>query len=155
MWYTHVQSPVGRLLVAADREGLRHVAFAGRLQPQRGWSKDAGPLRPTLEQLDEYFAGDRKRFRLKVVPEGTPFRRRIWSALLSVHYGRTLSYGELAAEAGRPGAARAAGSAVGANPISIVIPCHRILGADGSLTGFGGGLNRKKVLLGLEGIKAA
>jgi methylated-DNA-[protein]-cysteine S-methyltransferase len=154
MWYTQMASPVGRLWLAADDAGLRHVHFPNNpLKPESHWVADEGPLRDVAQQLDEYFAGDRQTFSLDLAPTGTTFQRQIWTALSKVAHGRTFSYGQLAARAGRRGAARAVGSAVGANPISIVIPCHRIMGADGSLTGFGGGLNRKRTLLRLEGIE--
>ena len=139
--------------MAADGQGLRHLAFDnGSVRPGPNWERCDEPFAKLIGQLEDYFQGRPVRFTVEPRPEGTDFRRRIWSALQEVPHGSTLSYAELAERAGRRGAARATGGAVGANPISIVIPCHRIVGADGSLTGFGGGLKRKKFLLELEGI---
>ena len=104
----------------------------------------------TAAQLDQYFAGSRKRFELLLGPNGTPFQRAVWNAIAQVPWGETLTYAELASRAGRPGSARAAGAATGRNPLSIIVPCHRIVGSDGSLTGYAGGLDRKQKLLALE-----
>ena len=111
---------------------------------------DAMVLAAARRQLDEYFAGERRVFALPLAPEGTEFQRQVWAALCDIPYGRTSSYGELARRIGRPGAARAVGLANGRNPVAVVIPCHRVIGADGSLTGYGGGLDRKRLLLALE-----
>lgn len=153
MKYDIIDSPIGKLLLAGDEAGLRFVDFRGGPGKKRslaGWERDAAAMRGAARQLAEYFAGRRRTFELKLAPEGTAFCRAAWRALAKVPYGTTVSYGELAKRIGRPKAARAVGAAVGANPLGIVIPCHRVIGADGSLTGFGGGLPIKRKLLGLE-----
>lgn len=158
---TTVTSPCGPLCCIVDEPGAvvriefascrdgesfrrRLQAVGDRLMEDR---KRTGEVR---RQLGEYFAGRRRRFELPLAPEGSPFQQRVWAVLQSIPYGETRSYGELARALGRPGASRAVGAANGANPIPIVIPCHRVIGADGSLTGFGGGLEAKKLLLDLE-----
>ncbi|MDX6620371.1 MAG: methylated-DNA-[protein]-cysteine S-methyltransferase [Gaiellales bacterium] len=118
--------------------------------PPEGAVRDDGALASVRRQLEQYFAGGRQTFELPLAVHGTSFRQRVWEELQGVAYGETISYGELAARSGRPGAARAAGSANGANPISIVIPCHRVIGSNGALTGYGGGLEAKRYLLALE-----
>jgi methylated-DNA-[protein]-cysteine S-methyltransferase len=151
--YTWEESPVGRLLVAGDTAGLRYVLFeAGRskVKPRPGWREDGTPLAEVIRQLRAYFRGVLRQFDLPLAPEGTPFQRRVWRELLSVPYGETATYGDLAKRLGRPSASRAVGLANGANPISIVIPCHRVIGSNGKLTGYGGGLRTKEWLLGLE-----
>ncbi|WP_222563917.1 methylated-DNA--[protein]-cysteine S-methyltransferase [Novilysobacter antarcticus] len=153
--FTTIDSPVGPLLLAADSEGLRLIEFSQPRHPvQRSaeWREGADPvLDAARTQLEEYFAGHRTCFDLPLSTQGTPFQRDIWSALAEIRYGETVSYGELASRAGHAGAVRAAGAAVGRNPLPIVVPCHRVLGADGSMTGFSGGLPIKRQLLGLEG----
>ena len=114
------------------------------------WVKDADPFKEVSLQLDGYFAGDRRQFDLALAPEGTEFQRRVWSALTEIAYGETWSYGELARHIGKPKASRAVGAANGQNPIPVIIPCHRVIGSSGKLTGFGGGLQTKEYLLGLE-----
>jgi methylated-DNA-[protein]-cysteine S-methyltransferase len=158
--WTVVDSPVDPLLLAAGEDGLSAVWFSphkGVEQAARtaadGWRRD--DQHPVLvaarEQLGEYFAGTRREFDLPLAPRGTGFQQRVWLRLREIPYGQTRSYGEVAAQLGLdPGAARAVGLANGANPLSIVVPCHRVVGADGSLTGFGGGLARKRHLLDLE-----
>jgi methylated-DNA-[protein]-cysteine S-methyltransferase len=118
--------------------------------PGPGWKRDRGALREPAEQLEAYLAGELRDFDLPLAPQGTPFQREVWSALRKIPYGSTISYGELAAAVGRPHAARAVGAANGRNPIAVVIPCHRVIGASGGLTGYGGGLGRKRLLLDLE-----
>jgi methylated-DNA-[protein]-cysteine S-methyltransferase len=110
------------------------------------------PLKQAKRELAEYFAGKRKHFEVKLSPEGTPFQRSVWNAIATVGFGNTIAYGELAERAGCAGSARAAGAATGRNPIGIIVPCHRILGSNGSLTGYAGGLERKRALLALEGV---
>ncbi len=154
MRYDVIETPIGPLLVAADEAGLRRISFAERgkaRQPEAGWVRDAAPFRQLASQLQEYFAGKRRRFSLRLAPEGTAFQRATWQALAEIPYGTTISYAELARRVGRPAASRAVGAANGANPLPIVVPCHRVIGADGSLTGFGGGLPVKRALLELEG----
>lgn len=153
MNYTYTDSPIGRLLLAADGEGLRYLLFAeGRTvaRPKPGWLEDARLLAEPLRQLQAYFAGELREFDLPLAPEGTPFQKRVWTGLLTVPYGTTISYGELARRIGSPGASRAVGLANGSNPISIVIPCHRVIGSNGTLTGYGGGLPVKQWLLSHE-----
>ncbi len=112
--------------------------------------RDAGAASPVAEQLREYFAGERERFDVPLAARGTEFQRRVWEALRAIPYGETASYGQIARAVGRPAASRAVGAANGRNPISIVVPCHRVVGAGGALTGYGGGLDRKARLLDLE-----
>ncbi len=151
--YTWMDSPVGRLLIAGDEAGLRQVLFAeGRaeVRPRPEWRDDAGAFTEAVRQLRAYFEGGLRRFDLPLAPEGTPFQLRVWRELLNIPYGETISYGELARRIGKPKGSRAVGLANGANPISIVIPCHRVIGSNGKLTGYGGGLKNKEWLLALE-----
>lgn len=153
MHYVWEESPVGRLLLAADEQGLRYLLFArGRspVEPQAGWREDAERLADAVGQLRAYFRGERRVFALPLAPAGTSFQQRVWSELLNIPYGKTLSYGELARRVGNAHASRAVGLANGANPISIVIPCHRVIGSTGKLTGYGGGLKNKEWLLAHE-----
>ena len=165
MRYAWYESPIGRLLVAKDDVAVRHVAIPDRdpsrpdsprrgaakpLAPEPDWIRDDAGLARETAELEAYFAGELQEFEMAVEPEGTPFRRKVWAELACIPYGETWSYGELARRAGYPGAARAAGAANGANPVAIVLPCHRVIGADGSLVGYGGGLNRKAMLLAHE-----
>ena len=155
MRYDVIESPIGPLLVAGDEAGLRRIHFPrqGKAQPpEEGWVRDGRPFRELARQLGEYFAGKRRRFELTLAPQGTPFQLATWRALTEIPYGKTTSYGELARRLGRPGASRAVGAANGKNPLPIVVPCHRVIGRDGSLTGFGGGLPVKRALLALEGV---
>ena len=152
-----MESPTGRLLLAADEIGLRHIIFAdGRepAEPRPDWrpagNDDITLLRETIRQLRAWFAGELREFDLKLAPEGSAFHQRVWSELPKIRYGETITYGELARRVGSPNASRAVGRANGANPIPIVIPCHRVIGSDGKLTGYGGGLPRKGFLLVLE-----
>ena len=128
----------------------RSKVFAADRSRVAGRQRFGGPLRAAHSQLDQYFAGSRKRFELPLAPDGTSFQRAVWNAIAQVPWGETLTYAELASRAGRPGSARAAGAATGRNPLSIIVPCHRIIGSDGSLTGYAGGLDRKQKLLALE-----
>jgi methylated-DNA-[protein]-cysteine S-methyltransferase len=146
-WY---DSPVGRLLLAGDGGALTLISFpsGSRMQrPAAGWQRDDGALDAAIAQLAEYFAGARQTFSLPLRPAGTPFQLSVWSALREIPFGQTISYGEIARRIGQPSAARAVGAANGANPLPIVVPCHRVIGADNSLTGFGGGLETKHFLL--------
>jgi len=152
--YLFVASPVGRLFLAADEGGLRTLAFMDPEPPSvldRTWREGENDvLRRACVQLEEYFTRRRRRFDLPLAPSGTEFQLAVWSELERIPYGETISYGDLAARIGRPRAVRAVGAANGRNPIAIIVPCHRVIGADGSLTGFGGGLPRKRLLLELE-----
>jgi methylated-DNA-[protein]-cysteine S-methyltransferase len=151
--YTRMESPVGPLLLVADDGGLRRIEFVnGRklVQPDPQWQDDAEQLRETVRELRAYFAGDLERFDLDLAPEGTPFQLTVWKHLCEIPFGETISYGELARRIGNPNASRAVGLANGSNPIPIVIPCHRVIGSNGKLTGYGGGLPIKEKLLALE-----
>jgi len=151
--YAYTRSPLGPILVAGDGEGLRHVSFeAGTCprHPEPDWRPSDGPLRDAVAQLGAYFAGDLRAFDLRLAPHGTPFQRAVWDVLRQIPYGETISYGELARRIGDPRAARAVGAANGQNPLPVVIPCHRVIGGDGRLTGFRGGLHLKRSLLALE-----
>jgi len=156
MQIRHLDSPIGVLTLVASDEGLTHVLFEGQEPVDAGLPDDLPEIDddPTLEaaasQLGEYFAGSRKEFDLPLDLRGTDFQKDAWRALASVPYGETRSYGEQAQAIGRPGAFRAVGAANGRNPIPVILPCHRIVGADGSLTGFAGGLDTKRRLLNLE-----
>ncbi len=152
--YDQFETPQGTLLVTATDKGLAGVYFKGQkhLPKKREWRRDARHpvLRQARRELLEYFAGKRKRFDVALDPHGTPFQRSVWRSIAKVAFGRTITYGELAQRAGHPGSARAAGAATGRNPLGIIVPCHRIVGANGSLTGYAGGLARKRALLELE-----
>lgn len=153
-FWCETDTPVGRLLLAGDAAGLRRVHFQSGpspLRPPAQWHKDAAPFAPARRQLEEYFGGTRRAFTLPLAPVGTEFQLAVWQALKAIPYGDTLSYAELARRVGREGSARAVGLANGANPLPIIVPCHRVIGSDGSLTGFGGGLDIKRALLMLEG----
>jgi len=151
--YTHIDSPVGPLLLAADDEGLRLISFQrGKHaeRPEPDWKEGRAPLKEAIRQLRAYFAGELEEFALPLAPQGTEFQLRVWRKLCGIPYGATISYGELARRVGNPKASRAVGLANGSNPISIVIPCHRVIGSNGKLTGYGGGLPIKEKLLALE-----
>lgn len=153
MVYRIVDSPIGTLLLAAQGPVLHRLAFvrAGLPAPSPGWRPDdTGALDAVAAELSAYFAGQLTRFTVPVAPQGTPFQERVWQALLQIPYGETTSYGALARRIGADTAVRAVGAANGANPIAIVVPCHRVIGANGALTGFGGGLPVKRALLDLE-----
>jgi methylated-DNA-[protein]-cysteine S-methyltransferase len=156
-YYDTYESPHGRMLLVATENGVCGVYFNGQKyfpEKDKEWKRDANhaPLKQAKRELTEYFAGRRTRFEVALDPAGTPFQRSVWKAISKVRFGETISYGELARRAGHPGSPRAAGAATGRNPVSIIVPCHRIKGADGSLTGYAGGLDRKRALLALEGI---
>jgi methylated-DNA-[protein]-cysteine S-methyltransferase len=154
MNYCFLDSPIGPLLLAGDREAIRYIKFPRQgsvRDPEPEWQEGSiGALREAVKQLRQYFAGRRTEFDLPVSPEGTPFQCAVWEQLRKIPYGETISYGELARRVGNPQASRAVGAANGANPIPIVIPCHRVIGSTGKLIGFGGGLPIKKALLDLE-----
>ena len=155
--YARFDSPLGPVIAIADDEGIRHIDFIGAKYERPvadDWIEDpdAPALRACATQLAEYFAGARTNFDLPLAPRGSDFQQRVWREIARVPYGETISYAELARRAGAPGQARAAGAATGRNPVGVVIPCHRIVGSDGSLTGYAGGLERKRGLLELEGV---
>ena len=153
--HTTIDSPVGPLLLVADNDGLRLIEFHTPRHPMpRGedWREGGNEvLKITRVQLNEYFDGARRTFDLPLAPRGTDFQRTVWQTLAGIPYGETISYAQLATRVGKPSAMRAVGAANGRNPLPIVLPCHRVIGADGSLTGFGGGLPTKQFLLALEG----
>ncbi len=152
--YDVVPAPIGRLIVASDGEAIAGVWMANASPSDAAWSERRGSdpvLDDARDQLDRYFAGRSREFTLRLAPNGTDFQRRVWRALEAIPFGTTISYAELARRVGSSAAVRAVGAANGRNPIPIIVPCHRVIGSDGSLTGFGGGLDRKRWLLQHEG----
>jgi methylated-DNA-[protein]-cysteine S-methyltransferase len=154
--YTHFKSPIGRLLLTTDGTALTglYMEISRKYPSTEGWVEDGtvAPLAEAARQLAEYFAGARREFDLPLRLQGTAFQQRVWRELTEIPYGETWSYGQLAKRINKPSASRAVGLANGRNPISILVPCHRVIGADGSLTGYGGGLERKQWLLAHEGL---
>lgn len=153
MQYRLLESPIGPLLLAGDDHGIRFLLFSnGRhaAVPRPEWEPDTGLLAEAARQLTAYFKGALRHFDVPVAPDGTAFQRSVWAALQQIPYGETVSYGELARRLGNPKAVRAVGLANGANPISIIIPCHRVIGSSGALVGYGGGLATKQALIALE-----
>lgn len=153
MFFTYAPSPIGPLLLAGDGAALRFLLFSAGPKsrgPASGWVENRKPFSGAIRQLDAYFAGKLTEFDLPLAPDGTPFQQTVWAELRRIPYGETISYGELASRIGNPRASRAVGLANGSNPLAIVIPCHRVIGATGKLTGFGGGLDVKRRLLALE-----
>ena len=153
MYYDYLKTPIGSLLLAGTGDALCRVEFerGGKpVEPEDDWTEKPTALAEAKGQLSEYFRGERTGFDLRLEPRGTEFQCAVWEALSSIPYGETVSYGELAEEIGRPSAVRAVGAANGRNPIPIILPCHRVIGSDGSLVGFGGGLDTKRFLLDLE-----
>jgi methylated-DNA-[protein]-cysteine S-methyltransferase len=155
--YCYTESPVGKLLLVAEDGVLIGLHFVGGrhpVHPERGWTHDerASPLPSARRQLREYFTGERADFDLPIRLDGTEFQRRVWEVIARIPPGKTITYAQLAEASGAPGSSRAAGAATGRNPIAIIVPCHRVVGSSGSLTGYGGGLDRKRLLLQLEGV---
>jgi methylated-DNA-[protein]-cysteine S-methyltransferase len=151
--YTYLESPLGTLRLVSDPVGVREILFPTNGQPARpgsGWQEDSTTLAELIRQLRAYFAGELENFSVPLAPQGTPFQQKVWSELCEIPYGETISYGELARRIRNPNASRAVGLANGSNPIPIVIPCHRVIGSNGKLTGYGGGLHIKEKLLALE-----
>lgn len=160
--YARVDSPIGELLLRGDGHALCGLHMVGRAPDAPGpahrhaepdvsdLTRDPDAFAAAREQLDAYFAGERTAFDLPLAPHGTPFQLAVWHALCDIPYGETASYGEIAAAVGRPSASRAVGAANGRNPVAVIVPCHRVIGAGGALVGFGGGLDRKRTLLALE-----
>ena len=153
--YARLATPLGTLIATAAGGALTGLYFEGRPHAPRvgaDWVEDAAaaPLRACAKQLGEYFDGVRKTFDLPLTPDGSAFQRRVWIEIAAIPYGETVTYSQLAARAGAPGSARAAGAATGRNPLSIIVPCHRVVGSDGSLTGYAGGVERKAKLLDIE-----
>jgi methylated-DNA-[protein]-cysteine S-methyltransferase len=147
--YAVIESPVGPLLFSGDERGLRGISFAPHA-PRPGWRPDRRPVAEAIRQIEAYFAAELRDFDLPLAPQGTDFQLTVWKELRRIPYGATISYGELALRIEKPKASRAVGAANGANPIPIVIPCHRVIGTNGTLTGYGGGLPIKTKLLDLE-----
>jgi methylated-DNA-[protein]-cysteine S-methyltransferase len=157
MKYSYVDTPIGRMLVTRDEQGITGLDLPNGRRPRRvlaDWQRDDAAFEDVRTQLTEYFAGMRREFDLPLHMIGAAFQRRVWEALCAIPYGETTSYGKIAAAIGEPGSARAVGAANGQNPVPIIVPCHRVIGADGSLTGYGGGLPTKRWLLEHEGAQA-
>jgi len=157
-YYHYLDTSIGTLLLAGNGEALTLLGFPSGSMARRhepDWQEDAGPFAEVVNQLQGYFAGERQCFELPLAPSGTAFQQQVWSTLQKIPFGETWSYGQLAAHIGKPTASRAVGAANGLNPIPVIIPCHRVIGASGKLTGFGGGLDTKRYLLNLEaGVRA-
>ena len=153
--YTTMPSSIGELLLAGDPTGLRHIQFKSRDFTPPDWQAVAALPYPVAEQLDAYFAGHLRSFDLPLHPQGTAFQRKVWAALAEIPYGETISYLELARRIGNPSSVRAVGLANGRNPLPIVVPCHRVIGSNGALVGYAGGLPIKRALLALEGALAS
>lgn len=152
-FYSYCPSPVGDLLLAGDGINLQIIGFPegkARTRHEADWILDDEKFLRVKQQLAAYFAGERQEFDIALAPEGTQFQQSVWKALTTIPYGKTCSYGDIAHQIGKPKASRAVGAANGKNPIPIIIPCHRVIGSTGKLTGFGGGLEAKETLLGLE-----
>jgi methylated-DNA-[protein]-cysteine S-methyltransferase len=149
---TEIDSPIGTLTAAGDADGLRWLLFPrNRHEPARDdWQREPNAFAALRAQLASYFAGELQSFDLPLAPSGTPFQQSVWTALRAIPYGETRSYRDLAQAIGNPAAVRAVGLANGRNPLPIIVPCHRVIGSDGSLTGFGGGITTKRFLLDLE-----
>lgn len=154
--YRTIDSPIGLLTLAGTDGVLTNLRMVDQTyEPSRvGWTEDSSAFTAAVDQLNAYFAGDLVEFDVDLDLRGTGFQQRVWNALLTIPFGETRSYGEIAEQIGAPGAARAVGLANGHNPIAIIVPCHRVIGASGKLTGYGGGLNRKQTLLELENRRA-
>lgn len=153
VYYTIVESPLGKLMVGGNRTALTFIIFLDgeqAIRPKPDWVESEEPFGEAIQQLKSYFAGTLRRFHLPLEPKGTPFQQDVWRKLQEIPYGETISYGELARRIGNPKAARAVGAANGKNPLSLVIPCHRVIGSDGTLTGYAGGLPLKERLLAFE-----
>jgi methylated-DNA-[protein]-cysteine S-methyltransferase len=153
MHYTLIDSPLGELVALGEDDGLTGLYLPtgkNAVRPPANATRDDAAMADVRAQLDEYFAGTRQRFELRLAPRGTTFQLRVWQALRAIPYAQTTSYGKTAVEVGEPNAARAVGLANGRNPISIIVPCHRVIGANGSLVGYGGGIDAKRWLLAHE-----
>ena len=154
-WHT-IETPIGELLLRGDGHALTHLRMdPGSADVPPGAVRDAGAFRDVEEQLRAYFAGELTEFDLALAPSGSAFQLRVWGELCEIPYGETMSYGALACAVGRPDGFRAVGSVNGRNPIALIVPCHRVIGSDGTLVGYGGGLARKQLLLELEAEHAA
>ncbi|HEY1601647.1 MAG TPA: methylated-DNA--[protein]-cysteine S-methyltransferase [Pirellulales bacterium] len=158
VFYRFIDSPLGRIYLQGDGQFLtglympRHKHWQG---PDSSLRQSNAAFTEVSEQLEEYFAGERNQFNVPVRLDGTPFQQRVWQELVRIPYGKTITYAQLAARVGKPTASRAVGNANGRNPVSIIVPCHRVIGADGKLTGYGGGVDKKEWLLAWERDKSA
>ncbi len=153
IFYTILESPVGKLFLTSSEEAITELFMEkhkGAPKPIDKWRRDDGLFREAADQLRAYFAGELTEFDLPLATAGTPFQQSVWDELRRIPYGVTISYGEMARRIGRPEAPRAVGAANGSNPISIIIPCHRLIGSNNNLTGYGGGIERKKYLIEFE-----
>lgn len=153
MFYDIIDTPLGRLTLVGDEHALIHIDLPEARRPllvAAGWKRNAHRFAEERCQFDRYFSGTSNTFDLPLAPRGTPFQQEVWQALCDIGYGETISYAELARRIGRPNASRAVGLANGANPLAIIVPCHRVIGANGSLTGYGGGIDAKRWLLDHE-----
>lgn len=151
--YTVIDSPIAELLLVGDGHALHRLSMQGSRRPlaiDPGWRRRDDDFGDARRRLEEYFDGERRTFDLPLQLTGNPFEQLVWDQLCRIPYGETVSYGTIARRIGQPGAARAVGLANGRNPIAVIVPCHRVIGADGTLTGYGGGLERKQFLLDLE-----
>ncbi|MBX3691062.1 methylated-DNA--[protein]-cysteine S-methyltransferase [Dokdonella sp.] len=158
MYYDHIDSPIGRILLAGDGRALTFIGLPESRRPfmiPADWQRDTRRFDEARRQFDAWFAGRLQAFDLPLAARGTPFQLRVWEALTTIPYGETISYAELARRIGQPTASRAVGLANGTNPLPIIVPCHRVIGASGSLTGYGGGLEAKRFLLDHERRHAA
>ena len=154
LYYDRFDSPIGALTVAVDQVGVRHILFAENRHDAKGrehWQRDPDAVAEPRRQLLEYLRGERQHFALPLAPVGTAFQLQVWHELARIPFGATISYAQLAQRIGNPAGTRAVGAANGRNPLPIVLPCHRVIGADGTMTGFGGGVPTKEFLLRLEG----
>ena len=153
IYYSYLESPVGQLIVRGDGEFITGLFMAGQKRwygPDAAWQQADAPFAAVREQLAEYFAGERRQFDVPLRMAGTPFQRQVWQELVRIPLGTTITYAQLAARVGQPTASRAVGNANGRNPIGILVPCHRVIGASGKLTGYAGGLDKKQWLLAWE-----
>ncbi len=153
IFYSTIKSPIGEVVITADEKGIRSIyspTHETLIKPFDNAMRDDAKLRDATEQLRAYFAGELQEFSLELNPQGTPFFKKVWKHLEAIPYGTTISYGQLAMQIGKPTASRAVGMANGRNPISFVVPCHRVIGQNGSLTGYGGGLKLKRWLIDFE-----
>ncbi|MCF3932608.1 methylated-DNA--[protein]-cysteine S-methyltransferase [Acuticoccus sp. M5D2P5] len=151
--YTYFESPIGALLLAGETDALQVLGFPSgsrAMEPAPTWIRDDRVFRDVRDQLAAYFTGELRAFDIAIDPRGTPFQQHVWHLLATIPYGETRSYGDLALTLGASGASRAVGAANGANPLPIILPCHRVIGSTGKLTGFGGGIATKRYLLDLE-----
>lgn len=153
MYYSHYESPVGQLLLVGDGNNIHRIDFATTCRPvtpKTSWEFNASIFRTLTNELDAYFNGHLQRFSVTVAPNGSAFQKKVWDALQKIEYGQTCTYADIARSIGKPTASRAVGSANGRNPVSIVIPCHRVIGTNGTLTGYAGGISTKQWLLSHE-----